>query len=286
MQAALGILLNGLASAMLLYIIAVGLSITMGLMGFVNLAHGVFAMAGGYAAVWLMQRAGVDFWLALPLAALIVAVVSIPIERFLYARLYGADELDQVLFTIGAIFVSIATAMFVFGPSPVHMAIPASLQGQLEFAGQGIPTYRLAIIVAGMVLFVAMWLLVERTSLGAQLRAAVDNRRIAEAIGIRSDLLFMVTFALGSGLAGLGGALGAEILPIRPSYAVDQLNYVLIIVAVGGLGSLVGPFFAALVLGITDTAFKYFVPEFGAFFIFAAMIAILLARPQGLVGRA
>jgi branched-chain amino acid transport system permease protein len=130
-----------------------------------------------------------------------------------------------------------------------------------------------------------MWLLVERTPLGAQLRAAVDNRRIAEAVGIRSDSLFTLTFALGSGLAALGGALGAEILPIRPTYAFDQLNYVLIVVSVGGLGTLHGPFIAALLLGISDTACKYLIPEFGAFFIFAAMIAILLWRPRGLYGR-
>lgn len=284
MEAIGGILLNGLASAMVLYIIAIGLSVTMGLMGFANLAHCVFAMAGGYAAIWAMQRLGLDFWLALGFAAIVVGALAVPIERLLYSRLYGAAELDQVLFTIGVIFIAMATAKFFFGPSPLNIRIPAALEGQMSLGVASIPSYRLAIIVAGFALFAAMWFVVERTPLGATLRAAVDNRRIAEAVGIRSDRLFTLTFALGSGLAALGGALGAEILPIRPSYAFDQLNYVLIVVSVGGLGTLHGPFVAALLLGITDTACKYYVPELGAFFIFAAMIAILLWRPRGLYG--
>jgi len=280
-----GVLLNGIAAAMILYIIAIGLSVTMGLMGFANLAHCVFSMAGGYAVAAIMHWLGLPFYVALVFASLLVAVVSVPIERLLYARLYGADELDQVLFTIGLIFVATATAKFFYGPSPIMVAIPEALRGQMELSLGSIPTYRALVIAAGFLLFATMWFVVEKTPLGARLRAAVDNRRIAEAIGIRSDRLFTLTFALGSGLAALGGALGAEILPIRPTYAFDQLNYVLIVVAVGGLGTLHGPFIAALLLGISDTAFKYFVPEFGAFFIFAAMIAILLWRPKGLFSR-
>jgi branched-chain amino acid transport system permease protein len=230
-----------------------------------------------------MQRAGVPFALALPAAAVAVAIASVPIERLLYRRLYGASELDQVLFTIGLVFIGMAGARYFFGPSPLNIEVPAALRGQLEL-GAVVPAYRVLISAAGLLLFVALWLAVEKTAFGAKLRAAVDNRRIAEAVGIRTDRLFMLTFALGSGLAALGGALGAEILPIRPTYPIDQLNYVLIVVAVGGLGTLHGPFVAALVLGVADTACKYFIPEFGAFFIFAAMIALLLWRPLGLFG--
>lgn len=285
MQVLPSVIANGIASAMVLYVIAIGLSVTMGLMGFANLAHCVFASAGGYAALWLMQRFGVPFWPSLAGAAVAVALVAAVIERLLYARLYGASELDQVLFTIGLIFVAMASAKFLFGPSPINVSIPPELQGQVAIGAGVIPRYRVALIVAGFALFALMWWLVERTSLGARLRAAVDNRRMAEAVGIRTDRLFTLTFALGSGLAALGGALGAEILPIRPSYAVDQLNYVLIIVSVGGLGTLHGPFIAALLLGVSDTLCKYYLPEVGAFFIFAAMIAILLWRPRGLFGR-
>jgi branched-chain amino acid transport system permease protein len=285
MTVAIGIILNGLASAMILYIIAVGLSVTMGIMRFINLAHGVFAMVGGYLAAYLFQRADLPFALALILAALLVAVASIPMERLLYAPLYHASELEQTLFSIGLIFVAIAGARSFFGPAPLNFTIPASLQGQLDL-GARMPTYRVVVIVGGALIFGCLWLLVERTNLGRKLRAVVENRRMAEAVGIRSERLMVGTFALGSGLAAFGGAFGAEILPIRPTYAFDQLNYVLIVVAVGGMGTLTGPFLAALLLGVTDTACKYLLPEFGAFFIFAAMVVILLWRPMGLLGRA
>jgi branched-chain amino acid transport system permease protein len=285
MTIAIGILLNGLASAMILYIIAVGLSVTMGIMRFINLAHGVFAMAGGYLAAYLFQRAGVPFALALVFAAIVVALASIPIERLLYAPLYKASELEQTLFTIGMIFVAIAVARFIFGPAPLNFTAPDYLQGQIDL-GARMPTYRMVVIVVGFVLFGCLWLLVETTGIGRKLRATVENRRIAEAVGIRCDRLMILTFALGTGLAAFGGAFGAEILPIRPTYAFDQLNYVLIVVTVGGMGTLTGPFLAALLLGIADTACKYLLPEFGAFFIFVAMVVILLWRPQGLLGRA
>jgi branched-chain amino acid transport system permease protein len=207
-------------------------------------------------------------------------------ERLLYARLYGASELDQVLFTIGLTFVAMAVARFVFGPLTLNPILPASLQAPLDLGIRSVPAYRFLIVAVGLTLFVALTLAVERTSWGARLRATVDNRRIAQTVGIRTDLLFTWTFALGSGLAAFGGALGAEFMPIRPSYAIEQLVYVLIVVSIGGLGTIRGPFYAALLLGIGDTACKYFAPEFGAFFIFVALIALLLWRPDGLTRRA
>ena len=278
------ILFHGLANAMILYIIAVGLSVTLGLMGFVNLAHGMFAAAGGYVAVSLMG-AGVPFGAAVILASLAVAAASVPLERLLYARLYGAGELEQVLFTIGLIFVSIAIAKYLYGPLAQPFIAPAALTGQIDLGFRSFPTYRALLIVVGFAIIVALWLTIERTRFGAKVRAAVDNRRMAQSLGIHTDRLFTLTFALGSGLAALGGAIGAEILPITPSYALEHLVYVLIVVAVGGLGSLRGPFYAALLLGISDTACKYLVPELGAFFIFAAILLILLWRPHGLFGR-
>ena len=286
LPAFVSILFHGLAFAMVLYIVSVGLSLTMGLMGFVNLAHGAFAMIGGYITVTLMNTYHVPFGLALLAAFIAVALISAVLERTLYARLYGAGELEQVLFTIGLVFMAGAAMRQLFGPIPVPMHVPAMLEGQLDLGFRTVPMYRAFLIGTGFVLIALLWLGIDRTNFGARLRAAVDNRRMAEAIGIDTSLLFTTTFALGSGLAALGGGLGADILAIYPGYAVEYLVYFLMVVAVGGLGSIRGPFFAALLLGIGDTACKYLVPEFGAFFIYAAMIALLMWRPAGLFGRA
>ena len=286
LSAAVNIAFNGLAFAMVLYLISVGLSVTMGLMGFVNLAHGVFAMAGGYVVTSLMRDQGVPFPLALIGAALAVAAASIPVERLLYRRFYGGDELDQVLLTIGLVFMSVAGATYIWGPLQQPLQPPPWLSGPLDLGFRSFPAYRSFLILCGAAVVTALWLAVERTRFGARVRAAVDNLRMAQSVGINTSRLFMATFALGSGLAGLGGALGADLLAVNPGYALQNLIYFLIVVAVGGLGSIRGPFFAALLLGITDTAFKYLMPEFGAFFIYALTLAVLLWRPRGLFGRA
>ena len=286
MQAVVSILFLGLAYAMILYIISVGLSVTMGLMGFVNLAHGVFAMAGGYITVTLMNRYGVSFGVALLSAFIGVALLSVVLERSLYARLYGAGELEQVLFTIGLVFMSVAIVRKLWGPLPQPITVPAVLNGQINLGFRSFPTYRTFLIAISLALTLALWLGIERTNFGARLRAAVDNRRMAESLGINTARLFTLSFALGSGLAALGGGLGADILAIYPGYAMEYLVYFLMVVAVGGLGSIRGPFVAALLLGIGDTACKYLVPQLGAFFIYLAMIALLLWRPAGLFGRA
>jgi branched-chain amino acid transport system permease protein len=277
---------HGLAFAMVLYLISVGLSVTMGLMGFVNLAHGVFAMAGGYVLTGLMSRLGVPFLPALFGAAAVTALASIPIERLLYRRLYGGEELDQVLLTMGIIFIATAGATYLWGPLQQPLQPPAWLSGEVDLGFRNFPAYRSFLIVCGATLVTALWLALERTRFGAKVRAAVDNLRMAQSVGIDTSRLFMTTFALGSGLAALGGGLGAELLAISPSYALQNLAYFLIVVAVGGLGSIRGPFVAALLLGIADTGFKYLLPEFGAFFIYALTMAILLWRPRGLFGRA
>ena len=286
MDAVVSILFHGLAFAMVLYVVSVGLSLTMGLMGFVNLAHGAFAMAGGYVAVTLMNAWQMPFGLALLAAFLTVALVSAVLERTLYTRLYGAGQLEQVLFSIGLIFMAVAIARKLFGPLPLPVHLPAALSGQLDLGFRTVPLYRAFLIAVSFALIVALWLTIERTDFGARLRAAVDNRRMAESIGIDTRRLFTLTFALGSGLAALGGGLGADILAIYPGYAVEYLVYFLMVVSVGGLGSIRGPFAAALLLGIGDTACKYLVPAFGAFFIYLAMIGLLMWRPNGLFGRA
>jgi branched-chain amino acid transport system permease protein len=285
-QALISIAFDGLAYGMLLFIIAIGLSITMGLMGFINLAHGAFAMAGGYATVSLTQAFGVPFLWALVLAFLLVGGAGIVFERVLYARLYRASELDQVLLSIGLVFMATAAFTFFYGPSPQRIAVPDYLRGQVDFGVRAFPTYRVFLIAVGLGLMSALWLLFERTLIGARIRAAVDNRRMAQSVGIDVDRLFTWTFAFGSGLAAVGGGLAVEVLGLSPTFAIQYLVFFLIVVAVGGAGSLWGAFVAALLLGFLDNAGKYLWPEGGAFFSYIATVALLLRKPDGLFGRA
>jgi branched-chain amino acid transport system permease protein len=284
-QALISITFDGLAYGMLLFIIAVGLSITMGLMGFINLAHGAFAMAGGYATVSLTQAQGVPFLFALALAFLLVGGASILFERLLYARLYRASELDQVLLSIGLVFMAAAAFTFFYGPSPQRVDVPGYLSGQIDLGLRAFPSYRVFLIAVGLGLMVALWLLFERTLIGARIRAAVDNRRMAQSVGIDVDRLFTWTFAFGSGLAALGGGLAVDIVGLSPTFAVQYLVFFLIVVTVGGAGSLWGAFIAALILGFLDNAGKYLWPDGGAFFIYIATVALLLRKPDGLFGR-
>jgi branched-chain amino acid transport system permease protein len=286
LAAAVSIGFHGLAFAMVLYLISVGLSVTMGMMGFVNLAHGVFAMAGGYLLTSLMGRYGVPFLPALLVAAVTAALASIPVERLLYRRLYGGEELDQVLLTMGLVFIATAGATYIWGPLQQPLQPPPELSGEIGLGFRSFPAYRSFLILCGAALVTVLWLALERTRFGMRVRASVDNLRMAQSVGVDTSRLFMTTFALGSGLAALGGGLGADLLAISPGYAMQNLAYFLIVVAVGGLGSIRGPFVAALLLGIADTGFKYLLPEFGAFFIYALTMAILLWRPRGLFGRA
>jgi len=281
-----GTLLGGVAAGMVLFIVSVGLSVTMGLMGFVNLAHGGFAMLGGYAAVLSMKYWGLGFLPALLLAFVAVAALSAVLERLLYARLYRAGELDQVLFTIGLIFVMTASVTLLVGPENQPLTLPVYLQGQINLGIARYRTYSAALIGVGIAIAVGLWLGFERTRMGAQIRAAVDNRRMAESLGINIGRLFTITFAFGSGMAALGGGLGAEFLGLDPQYALKYLVYFLIVVAVGGLGRVTGVFYAALLIGVLDFVLKKYVPQGGTMFIYGLTILMLLWRPQGLFGKA
>jgi branched-chain amino acid transport system permease protein len=276
-------ILGGVAAGMVLFIVSVGLSVTMGLMGFVNLAHGGFAMLGGYAIVLAMKQ-GVGFVPALVLGFVITAAVSVLFERLLYARLYRASELDQVLFTIGLVFMMIASVTLTLGPENQPLVLPPALQGQIDLGLTHYRTYSVVLIVIGILLVFGLWLGFERTRVGAQIRAAVDNRRMAESLGINIDRLFSLTFAFGSGMAALGGGLGAEFLGLDPQYPLKYLVYFLIVVAVGGLGRVTGVFYAALLIGVLDFVLKKHLPQGGTLFIYALTILLLLWRPQGLFG--
>ena len=278
-------LLGGVAAGMVLFIVSVGLSVTMGLMGFVNLAHGAFAMLGGYIIVLVMRNWGVGFTAALALGFVLTAAISIVIERLLYARLYKAGELDQVLFTIGLVFILIAGVTVLVGPENQPVPIPRALQGQIDLGLLTYRTYSIFLIAVGIVIVVGLWLGFERTRFGAQIRAAVDNRRMAESLGINIDRLFAITFGFGSGMAALGGGLGAEFLGLDPQYALKYLVFFLIVVSVGGLGSIAGVFWASIIIGVLDFVLKKYLPQGGTLFIYVLTILLLLWRPQGLFGR-
>ena len=282
----LTILFDGVAYGMLLFVLACGLSVTLGLMNFVNLAHGSFAMAGGYITLILVNRAGVPFFPGLAIAFVVTALIGALFERTLYVHVYGKSHLDQVLFTIGLVFMSVAAVDYVMGSQQVFIDIPSVLQGRFEFFGIGIGRYRLLIIVICGILTLGLQLILAGTRFGSRLRASVDDARVARGMGINVNAVFTLTFAFGSGLAGLGGALGAEILGLDPTFPLKYMVYFLIVVTVGGTSSITGPFVASLLIGIADVAGKYYVPKFGAFVIYTIMIIMLILRPQGLFARA
>jgi branched-chain amino acid transport system permease protein len=281
----MGVLFDGFAYGMLLFLLSVGLSVTLGLMNFTNLAHGSFAMLGAYVSVKLTQQLGLTFLLTLPFAFLITAVVSVFFERTLFRWLYRSSELNQVLLTIGFVFASAAAAAYFFGTEQQPVHLPEYLRGPVKILGVNFAVYRMFLIAVALVIVVLLVLGLEKTRFGARVRAAVDNQRMASGLGMNVESIFAVTFALGSGLAGLGGALAIEITGLDPSFGFQILVYVLIIVSVGGLGSIGGSFAAATLLGISDVAGKYYVPELGSFLIYALMIAILFFRPSGLFGK-
>ncbi len=282
----LTLLFDGIAYGMLLFVLAVGLAVTLGLMNFVNLAHGAFAMAGGYVTVLLMDRLGVPFLATLPLAFLIPAVIGAVAERTLYRPMYKRPHLDHVLFSIGLVFITVAAVDYVVGSQQQIIKLPQFLQGRFEVAGVGIGRYRLFIIAVCLVLTALLQWALARTRFGSRLRAAVDDPRVAAGLGINVNQVFSVTFAVGSGLAGLGGALGAEVLGLDPSFPLKFMIYFLIVVSVGGTTTITGPLLAALLLGIADVMGKYYVPQLGSFVVYTLMVAILFFRPQGLFGRA
>jgi len=285
MTTLLTILFDGIAYGMLLFVLACGLAVTLGLMNFVNLAHGAFAMVGGYACVLLMTRLGMPFLATLPIAFIVAAAVGIVLERTLYQRLYRSSHLDQVLFSIGLVFIAIAVATYFFGASQQPVTLPPYLRGQVHFLGLDFGVYRIFLIVVVAALTVALQYLIERTRFGSQVRASVDNATAAAGLGINVNRVFALTFALGSGLAGLGGGLGIDVLGLDPTFPLKYMVYFLLVVSVGGTGTIKGPLIAALILGVFDVAGKYYLPEIGGFVIYALMVVLLILFPAGLYGR-
>ncbi|MFZ0071579.1 MAG: branched-chain amino acid ABC transporter permease [Xanthobacteraceae bacterium] len=285
MTAILTVLFNGVAYGMLLFIMSVGLSVTMGMMNFVNLAQASFSMLWGYVMVAVTQKLGIPFLVSLPIAFVVVGIASLVIERLIFRHFYGTDDLTQVLLTIGLIFMSIAIVTYFWGSTYQQVSVPPWLTGQQEVLGFTLERYRMFLVAVGGALALALVFGLERTRFGAIVRACVDNGRVARACGLNTDLIFAVTFAIGGGLAGLAGALSANLLGIDPNFPLRYLVYLLIVVSVGGMGTISGTLIAGLVLGIADVACKYYVPQIGGFVIYAITVAVMLWRPHGLLGR-
>lgn len=284
MTGLVSILISGIAYGFLLFLMAGGLSITLGLMGFANMAHAALAMVGGYTAALLIGTAGFPFLLAVMMGAVAAAVVGTVFERTLFRRFYGASELEQVLLTIGVVYVAIAATTWFVGPEQMTIGVPAWLEGSVRVGPLDINVYRLFLIGCGTTMFVVLVGLIDYTTFGATIRAAVFNRRMAASCGVDVDRLYALAFALGSAFAGLGGALSVKLVGLDPNFPVRFLTELLIVVSVGGLGSLRGTFFAALLFGAVDVAGKYLFPEVGAFIIYALALLVLTLRPQGLAG--
>ncbi|MFN7123247.1 MAG: branched-chain amino acid ABC transporter permease [Hydrogenophaga sp.] len=277
------ILIDGIAYGMVLFIIAVGLSVTLGLMRFVNLAHGAFAMTGGYIAAWLVREQGLSFYVGVPLAVLATGLLGALLEVTVLRRLYRRTELQQVLFTIGLTFLFVATANLLAGPEVQLIPLPPSLSFAVDLGIRTLPAQRLLVIASGVLVVLAAFWVLNKSRFGVWLRATVDNTAAASALGIPVQLVYVLTFAVGAALAGLGGILGAELMPLEPYYPVKYLVLVLVVVAVGGMGSIAGSLAASLTLGIIDTASKYLASDWGSLFFFLAMALLLAWRPHGLL---
>ena len=282
----LTILFDGVAYGMLLFLLAIGLCVTLGLMNFINLAHGAFAMAGGYLTIVMMNRYGISFYWGLPAAFVFSAILGAVLERTLYVHLYTKSHLDQVLFSIGLVFMATAVVDYFMGANQQTINLPPALEGRVNFLGASIGVYRIFTIVLCGLLTIALQFVLAKTRFGSRLRAAVDDGRVARGMGIDVTKIFALTFAVGSGLAGLGGALSTGIISMDPTFPLKYMIYFLIVISVGGTTTITGPFFASLLLGVADVAGKYYVPAVGGFIIYTIMVAVLILRPQGLFTKA
>ena len=281
----LGVVADGVSYGMLLFLFSIGLSITLGLMRYINLAHGVFAMVGGYVTVTLVNQVGLPFLLTLPAAFVIAGLVGLVLERVVIRFIYREPPLQQVLFSIGLAFAASALATIIFGPQQQPIALPAWLSGRETILGVTVGANGLFLTLVAAVAAGLLVALFNHTLFGARIRAAVDHRWAAEGIGIRVQQIFAITFALGAGMAGLGGALAVDSLGLDPTFPFKYLIVVLMIVAIGGPGSIAGSLSAALVLGVVDAVFKYEVPQVGPFVIYVLLVGLLLVYPRGLAGR-
>lgn len=285
MQTIASIAVDAFAYGTVLFIISIGLSVTLGLMRVVNLAHGAFAMIGGYLASYGVTELRLHYFWAMLLAITLTILIAIPAERFLYRKIYGAPELTQVLMTIGITFFIIGVTNYVAGPTLKTIPLPDFLTGSVNIGFRSLAKQRIFLIILGMFVAGGLWFLIERTNFGIRLRAAVDNANMAQVLGVRTKIIYAVSFALAVGLAALGGIVGSELMPLDPYYAMRYMVIFLVVVAIGGAGSIPGALFSSLLLGAVDITGRYIAPEYGEFFFYLAVIIIVALFPRGLAGR-
>lgn len=282
-QALVTYLLNGLAYGLLLFVLAAGLSLIFGMMDVINLSHGSFFMLGGFVGVSLADELG--FWLALLATVGIVAALGLVVELTLLRPMYARGHLDQILLTFGLALVIEDASEWVFGSRIQSLDAPGAFSGPVELLGVSIPAYRLAVIVVGLLLAIALYVVLERTRIGSIIRAGVSNREMVSALGFNITAIFGGVFVCGLALAAFAGFMGAPILGVYSGLDFEILILTLIVVVIGGLGSLTGAFWASLLIGLTQILGQAYFPDLAALIIYVVMAAVLLIRPQGLFQR-
>ncbi len=278
---------NSITFGGLLFLLSAGFSLIFGLMRIPNLTHGSLFMLGAYVGATFaggLVGLTLDFWLAIVVAVLAVAAFGVAIERLLLRRLSG-NQLAQVLVTLGISFMVADFCLMAWGGDPLNVATPPGLGGFIRLGPLAFPMYRLAIVVIAMVVAAGLWLLLDRTRLGAMIRAGVDDPEMARVVGIRVSQLFTIVFALGAGLAAFAGIIGGPILSVYPGLDQDMLPLALVVVILGGTGSLLGSFVGSIIVGFLYNFGQALLPELAYFVLFLPMLLVLILRPQGLFGR-
>ncbi len=277
--------INGLSYGMLLFVITCGLALVFGILGVLNLAHGSLYMIGAYVAYSITVSFGFSFWVALIIAPLTVAVLALIIERTLLHTTYKLGHLSQVLLTFGLAYILHDLAKLVWGANVLSISVPSLFSGSVSILGQTFPLYRLIVIGVGLVLAIGLWWIQNKTRWGAIIRAGLSDSEMIGALGVNIRFVFTVVFVLGGFLAGFGGVIAAPILGLYPDMEFQTLILALVVLVIGGLGSITGTFTAAIIVGVLETFGRYLVPEISMFIIFALMAVILIWRPHGLLGK-
>ncbi len=285
LQALLGQLLIGLINGSFYALLSLGLAVIFGLLRVINFAHGALYMLGAFTALLLLTHLGLGYWFALILAPLIVGVFGAVVERTMLSRLYKLDHLYGLLFTFGLALTIEGTFRFYFGASGQPYNVPSALQGGTNLGFMFLPIYRGWVVIASLVVCVGVWVLIEKTRMGAYLRAATENATLVQSFGINVPLLLTLTYALGAALAGLAGVLAAPIYQVSPLMGTNLIIIVFAVVVVGGMGSIMGAIVTGYMLGIAEGLTKVFYPEASNIVIFVIMAIVLILRPAGLFGK-